>query len=375
MSRFFSGIFVTILMLVPVFAFSAGDPDADSAAVTVALKKGHPQVYLVQRGDTLWGISNRFLDSPWLWKDIWYANPEIKNPHLIYPGDRIALVLVDGKTRLQVSRRGRAVVKLSPKVREVSDRETIAFFGKDKLLEFSALPRIMSKQEFDAGAYILKTAGERLVAGSNDKVLVRGLVPQQGRDHGVYRLGQEYKNPTSGETLGFEVLNIADGYIQRWGDPATMYIKAASQEILKGMRVFPPDPQDSFIHFSPTKPKQQVKGEVIGFLDGLTTGAQDSVVTINLGSKDDVARGQIFGVFEGGETLVDDEREPEGFFGKGWFTSDEPKTDMEKLPAEVILPERRFGLIVVFRVYESVSYGVIMTSSQAVRVGHKVHAP
>ncbi|MCB1733907.1 MAG: LysM peptidoglycan-binding domain-containing protein [Gammaproteobacteria bacterium] len=354
-----SALFLALSLIVGTSAFADGNANSGR----VALADGHPDSYIVQRGDTLWGIAGRFLKDPWRWQEIWRANPSIENPHLIYPGDRIELVTIDGEPRLQVGERGRPVVKLSPKVREVSDREAVPAFDVSKLKGFFELPRVMNPQEFNSAAYVLKPVGEHLIVGRGDRVYVRGLESQHGREFGIYRMGQPYKvdvlDMDSGEIrnqeIGREIVHVGKGYVERWGDPATMRIESASEQIIQGLRVLPPDPQDSFISYAPKSPDPQLRGKVINFMDGLVQGGPGQIMVLDVGSKAGVERGDVVGVFIGGEVFED-------------------KT--EGAVSEIaILPEERVGLAMIFRVYDQVSYALIMSATQAIHTGDTIATP
>ena len=355
----FSALLMALFLLLGSAAYADGGPGSGR----VALADGHPDTYIVQRGDTLWGIAGRFLKDPWRWQEIWRANPAIENPHLIYPGDRIELVVIDGQTHLQVGARGRPVVKLSPKVREVSDRESVPAFDVSKLKSFLELPRVMSPQEFNSAAYVLKPVGERLIVGRGDHVYVRGLESQHSREFGIYRMGQPYKvdvlDMESGELknqeVGREIVHVGKGYIERWGDPATMRIDSASEQIIQGLRVLPPDPQDSFLSYAPKSPDPHLRGKVINFMDGLFTGGPGQIMVLDVGGKAGVERGDVVGIFIGGDVFED-------------------KT--EGAVSEIaILPEERVGLAMVFRVYDQVSYALIMSATQAIHTGDTIATP
>ncbi|MCP5142610.1 MAG: LysM peptidoglycan-binding domain-containing protein [Gammaproteobacteria bacterium] len=359
----FSALFRALLVATSLLVGSPALADGGPNSGRVELAPGAPETYIVQRGDTLWDIAGRFLKDPWRWQEIWRANPGIENPHLIYPGDRIGLVAVDGETRLQVMARGRPVIKLSPQVREVPRHEAVPIFDVSKLEGFFELPRVMSEEEYNAAAYVLKPVGERLIVGRGDRVYVRGLESQHNREFGIYRIGQPYKLAVldSGDgkaktiDAGREIVHVGTGYVERWGDPATVRIDKASEQIIQGLRVLPPDPQDSFLSYSPKSPDPDLRGSVIAFMDGLFQGGPGQIMVLDIGRKAGVERGDVVGVYIGGEVFED-------------------KT-VGAVSTTVELPEERVALAMVFRVYDLVSYALIMSAKQAVHTGDKIRAP
>lgn len=376
---------VSALMVLTGPVLAGADPDGDG---TTLLKDGHPHYYVVKRGDTLWDIAGMFLKDAWRWQEVWRANPSIRNPDLIYPGDQITLVNVDGETRLQVTRRGKAVVKLSPKIREVAEREIIGSFNAENLKKFISLPRVVDQDEFAKGAYVLKAEDEHMMMGQGDRVYVRGLHPDQGREHGVFRLGQAYKDPVTREVIGYEANRVADVYVEEWGDPSIVRITKSNKEVIEGMKVLPNDPQDNFATYTPRSADPALRGEVLAFVDGLTEGAINDSVVLSLGRKDGVERGQVFGLYRGGKVIVDKRvRKKSSFFdfsfgddedddeGSDKYNKTPQAAGIEHLEQGVKLPMKRIGLAMVFRVYKQVSYAMIVSSDQHVRVGQVAKAP
>ena len=170
----------------------------------IALRPDHPNRYVVVKGDTLWDISARFLESPWRWPEVWSFNPQIENPHLIYPGDVVALVYDEsGKPMLKVER-GQATVKFSPKVRATRVDKPISSIPLDAISQFLGKPRIVTKREINNAAYVLAGTENRIIAGEGDIVYVRGIVSGGDSEFSVLRIGDPYRNPGArrGDILG-----------------------------------------------------------------------------------------------------------------------------------------------------------------------------
>ena len=322
-------------------------------ADTVKLKANHPDRYVVVKGDTLWDISGRFLQDPWHWPEIWQNNPEIKNPHLIYPGDVISLVIVNGKPALRLSRKqqGRPTVKLSPHAQFSSLSSAIPTIPLDAIKQFLLYPRIISKQELEQAGYIFAQDEGRLISGSGDKVYTRGMPTKLGQQFSIIRPGEAYRNPGADkdDILGYEALQIALGKVSGTGDPSTLLVKQAKREILIGDRLLPlKDEAKLDQYFLPHAPDLPVKGTIIAVLDGVSRIGQYHTVVLNKGKQAHLETGHVLAVDQTGE-IARDTVEPQ--HGK-----------------TVRLPNERAGTIMVIRVFDRVSYALVMEARRDMRV-------
>jgi hypothetical protein len=320
----------------------------------VTLRDGHPDRYVVVKGDTLWDISERFLDSPWLWPEIWYVNPQIDNPHLIYPGDIITLVYVDGKPQLRVER-GKGTYKLSPKARVERLDSAIPTIPIDAIQQFLTQPLVVDEDTLENAAYVVSSADEHLIVGAGDRVYVRGIKPEQGDNYNVFRPGDAYIDPDTGELLGYEALYLGEGSAQRFGDPATVALKRTTREINIGDRVMPMTQEDVYAYFTPHPAAEDVKGRIISVVDGVSQIGQYQVVVINRGNREGVDVGTVFAVDQAGELIADQ-------------VSEDAK-DM------VQLPDEQAGILMVFRTFDKVSFGLIMKATSALHVGDRIRKP
>ena len=171
----------------------------------VALRADHPEQYVVAKGDTLWDIAGRFLEKPWLWPHIWKANPQISNPDLIYPGDRITLVYIDGEPYLMLSRGGGGsggTVKLSPEVHSVPLTEAIPSIPLEDINAFLSRSRVVEDGELDAAAYVVAGAARHVITGAGDELHAHGALPQGETNFGVFRDGGAIVDPETKEVLG-----------------------------------------------------------------------------------------------------------------------------------------------------------------------------
>ena len=320
----------------------------------IALKDGHPDRYVVVKGDTLWDISGKFLDSPWLWPEIWYVNPQIENPHLIYPGDVISLVYVDGKPQLRLQR-GKGTFKLSPKIRAERLDKAIPTIPTDSIQQFLTQPLVVDKDTLKNAAYVVSSADEHLIVGAGDRIYVRGIQADQGNRYNVFRPGDAYIDPDSGEILGYEALYLGDGRVQRFGDPATLKLDRTTREINIGDRVMPMTQEDVYAYFTPHSNNNNVEGTIIAVVDGVSQIGQYQVVVINRGKRENVDVGTVFAVEQRGATIPD---------------------QVSRSSKDVVkLPDERAGLLMVFRTFDKVSFGLIMKATSSLHVGDHLRTP
>jgi len=163
-------------------------------AQDVAVRSDHPDEYVVVKGDTLWDISGRFLDKPWQWPAIWHANPQIENPHLIYPGDVVSLVYIDGVPQLRLNRAGADTVKLSPSIRVTDRDDAIQAIPFESIKPFVRDLRVLSPSEFEGLPYVVSNQEQRLNSTYSDRTYVRGLNAKVGEEYVVARLTSIYDN-------------------------------------------------------------------------------------------------------------------------------------------------------------------------------------
>ncbi len=329
-----------------VFAVSLCFTMITGFAAEVELKNNHPQKYLVQKGDTLWGISGKFLKSPWLWPNVWYANPQVKNPHLIYPGDSITLVYVDGKPQLRIAR-GRPHVKLSPSGRIVALNRPIPTIGLASIRPFLTKHQIVDKNTLAKAPYILRGAGEHLITGAGDQVYVRGHKSDNHSDFLIVRKGQVYTDPFTKEVLGYEAKYIGDSKMIRYGDPATHYLRNTNREVLIGDRLIKFIQTQYNDNFIPHAPKMDIKGHIIAVMEGVSQIGQHQVVVINKGKRDGMQAGHVLAIYQKGQTVKD---------------------TVNKKSKAVTLPDERAGLLMVFRTFDKLSYALIVKATTNMHV-------
>lgn len=325
-------------------------------ADTIALQPDHPDRYVVKKGDTLWDISTTFLQDPWRWPEIWHVNPQIENPHLIYPGDIIALVFgADGTPQLQLLR-GRQTVKLSPQVRGTPLREAIEPIPMDAIAQFLNDSRaVLTPDELDRAPYIVESMDSHLIAGTGDRIYVRSIPDRSSTRFNVYRPGRAYKRPGSETVLSYEALYVGDATLERTGDPATLELTRTVRETLIGDRLLPVAEETIQQNFFPHPPASDVEGAILAVIDGVSQIGQYQVVVIDLGAENGMEQGTVLAVYQRGSSIRD--------------------VVAKESDQRVTLPDERSGLIMVFRAFERVSYALVMNATRAMHIDDAVRNP
>jgi hypothetical protein len=324
------------------------------------LRPDHPDSYTVVKGDTLWDISGRFLERPWLWPELWRNNPQIANPHLIYPGDTIHLVWVDGEPRFDLERGagGRTyraspgTERLEPAVRATPIESAIPAIRLDAIQNFLVQNRVVAPEDLDAAPYVLQGESERIVMGAGDSLYVRGVLPAHER-LSLVRQGPVYVDPESGEVLGMEATFIGLGdAIGQDGEVATVRMSQTREEARVGDRVLPTEERRLDAMFYPTAPDVDVAGQIISVFGGVSQIGPYDVVVINRGEREGLKVGDTLAIHRRGDLVRD------------------PVT-REKIQ----LPSERSGLLMVFRTFEKLSYGLVLETEKPLAVLDEVVNP
>ncbi|MBD8881760.1 LysM peptidoglycan-binding domain-containing protein [Rhodanobacter sp. 7MK24] len=354
------------------------------AAGASQLRSDHPDSYTVRRGDTLWGISAKFLAKPWLWPEIWQANPQVRNPHLIYPGDILNLSFINGGPAL----------RLEPSVH--SD-DAVPAIPLDAVKTFLKDLRVMDSSVVSKAPYVVGLEEDQLDGSSGQNIYVRGLDTQPGQRWAIVRpehVFRGYDDGNGGTTLygddlysnvavvkspweedfnngsgqyrrgkdmGLEVKVIGTAETLRTGDPTTLLVLEATSEIHKGDRLMPVDDNPYDPSFFPHAPKSLPKdGRVIAFTGAMDAVGPHQVVALSVGSADGVDNGTTFAIWQPGERIHDD------VAGSSWRRGVGP---------HVTLPDEYIGHVMVFRTFDHVSYGLVMDGLRPVKKGDKLQLP
>jgi hypothetical protein len=339
-------------------------------AQTIELQKNHPDQYTVQKGDTLWGISGKFLKDPWKWPIIWKMNrAEIKNPHWIYPGDVVVLDTSSGTPQLSLLRE---TVTLQPGVREEPlGSLAIQAISPKIIAPFLSQPLLIENGQLDKSPRIIGNQENRVVLSPGTRVYVNQLDQGQGAHWNIYRPGEQLIDPDTKEVLGTEAIYLGDLNVTQYGAPASGDIVRAKEEIFTKDRlvVSPDEFKTSFI---PHAPEKEINGRIISIYGGVAEAGPNSVVTINRGEADGLEPGHVLAIYRYGKVITDPE----------YKSTDEPKVVEEKPkqkealePGQVKLPDERVGLLMLFRTFDRVSYGLIMNETDAIYTFDAVRTP
>jgi LysM repeat protein len=337
------------------------------------LAENAPDSHTVQRGDTLWDISKMFLKSPWRWPELWGMNlDQIRNPHLIYPGQHLVLVRANGRATLRVADAGSpgtppsGTVKLSPRVRsQVLANGAISSIPLHLIGPFLNEAVVLNSDELANAARLVATQEGRVMVSKGETAYVRGDL-KGAREFQVFREAKPLLDPTTKEVLGFEAAYVGTAEYTRPGEdraiagskdtipvPASVLITGTRQEAGVGDRLTPVAQRD-FNAYVPHGPSSPVSGQIISVYGEALAAGPTQIVAINKGARDGMERGHVLALWRDGAAAVD-------------------RTGPKAVPIK--LPDERVGNLFVFRVFERVSYGLIVQSLEPVRRGDRVTQP
>jgi hypothetical protein len=361
---------------------------AHAAADDIQLQKNHPDRHVVVKGDTLWGISGKFLKNPWQWPKIWNMNrAQIKNPHWIYPGDVIVLDMSSGQPQLRLLSE---TVTLRPGIRvEALDKAAIPSISPDIIAPFLTQPLVIEQDELKDAPSIIAGPDNRVVLAPGTKIYINRINNGDGLLWHIYRPGKALIDPDTKASLGTEAIYLGDAEISKYGAPATGQVISAKEEIFaKDNLVAASDTIPA--SFIPHAPDSEISGRVLSIYGGLAETGSNSIVTINRGVNDGVEVGHVFAINRAGK-LVQNPNAPKskGFWAKfretrsesklrfddGSKTTKEPKTEDADNTKFIKLPDERVGLLMVFRTFKQVSYALVMQASEPINVSDVIETP
>jgi hypothetical protein len=347
---------------------AVNDAPDDSGTTTVmsdagsALKATAPKSYTVRRGDTLWGIANTFLRDPWLWPEIWYINPDIHNPHRIYPGDNVRLALRgDGRTSLEIVRGSGASTRLEPMLRSVPLEGPIATIPYSLIAAFLSRPGVLTGDEVKAAPYVVALRDNHQIAGAGHDLYVKQLGGETGSRYSVMHIDEPLNDPQSGRKLGYLAIYTGTAQLTRPGEVAKVRLTDSARETLQG-DVLISEEMSATNDFAPHGPSQAVDGRIIAVVDNVLLAGQYEVVALNRGSADGLDRGTVLTVDMAGEEISDHCAKIDGE-STCW------------LPHRVQLPAESTGTLLVFKTYERMSYALIFNDTVPINIGDRVRNP
>jgi len=342
----------------------------------IQLADNHPREYIVKKGDTLWDIATLFLRDPWYWPEIWQRNPQVENPHLIYPGDILTLTYVNGMPQIQVARgsdgvirregsdsSGRKVVKLTPSIHRQTLNEAIPSIPADAISQFLTRPRVVSEKVWADSPYIVGSDDAHLVLAANNKVYIRGELDAERSRYSIFREGNRLVDPDTDKLLGFEVIYAGDVKIQKYATPSTGLLLKTSREVLIGDRLLPTDKSAIDQQYFPRLPDGFVDGKIISLFDAISSIAKYQIAVINRGGKHNLQVGHLLATYKAGGLARD------RFLDR----TSRNRGDEDRL--EILLPDERSGIMMLFEVFDEVSYGLVLKSTQAISTLDRVDKP
>lgn len=323
-------------------------------AENIILRGDTPDQHVVVPGDTLWGIASRFLKDPWRWPEIWGFNREqVKNPHKIYPGDIVRLEKTPHGSRLRLveDEGGIKTVKLSPRIRtEQSSTAAIPSIPAAAIEPFLSQPLVIEKDGLADAPYILGSSEGRVVLSTDNTVYVSGLPQDKGTTWQIFRPGKALKDPDQENLiLGYEATYLGDARANVFADVSTVTITRATEEIIKGDRLVPA-PDTLFNNYAPHAPDFSVNGRIISVYGGVTEIGKGDIVTLNKGELDGLEMGHVLAIYR--------------------------KSQAKSLKGEMIqLPDERTGLVFIFRVFDKISYALVVQSTHSIKILDAVKTP
>lgn len=375
------------------------------------VKEDAPDRYVVVKGDTLWAISGKYLKDPWRWPEIWKLNKdEIKNPHLIYPGDVVVLDRVNGTLRLVKNEKyqGRDFEKRSPQARvEQTDLKAIPAISPADIGPFLAQPLVIEKDGLESAPRILASEENRVVIGAGSRAYVNELKPGGPKQWHIFRPGKALIDPDTQAILGYEAIYLGDARVLKYGETTTIEIIKAVQEVRRDDRLVAAT-NIELANIVPRAPSKEIRGRIISSYGGVAETGRGSIVALNRGARDGLEIGHVLAINRFGEeiALPKDEKEGPSFnFFRNKCLRDGAKvsfneaydsdkaygpcpdgnvqksfdktytTSSNEEPRKLKLPEERYGLVLVFRTFDKVSYALVMQSSLAVRINDVVEKP
>lgn len=395
-----------ILMMTPVV----------QAADTPTLREDAPDRYVVVPGDTLWGISGRFLQDPWRWPSLWRMNQEqLRNPHRIFPGDVLVLDRESGTLRLADpsdaaaaaaarDRRGLGdappdvrgnVVKLTPRTRvEPLKDKAVPTIAPSVIEPFLSRPLVVGQNELDGAPRIMATEENRVSIGAGSIAYAQGLLNGKERTNvwQVFRRGDPLVDPESNETLGYLAIYLGEARVTKFGDPSTITITRSMQEISVGDRLLPATKEVPVFSYAPRAPWRPVRGRVVSTYGSLGETGPLGIVALSKGSNDGLEVGHVLAIYRSQSTQRYDLRLSPLYGTQGITGDNSPRTyyTEELTPRDAPLyqrgqriseedaaklPDERYGLVMVFRTFDRASFGLVMQSTRPVAINDVVTDP
>ncbi|HEV2271452.1 MAG TPA: LysM peptidoglycan-binding domain-containing protein [Steroidobacteraceae bacterium] len=353
-------------------AIAAADtpqPQATAAPVP-QLNPDAPLTYTVKRGDTLWGIASMYLKDPWDWPEVWYINPSIRNPHLIYPGDKLALAY-DANGRPQVRLVEASALRLEPRLRSTPISAAIPTIPYSSIAAFLERPSVLTKEEVSAAPHVVAFRNDHVIAGSGHIAYIRGLGPVTHPRYSIVHVSEELRDPDSGHVLGYLGIYTATALLsQPVTSPARAVLIDTSRETLRGDKLISTDTQIP-LNLEPRAPSTEIAGKIawiVGDTGISDLAGQYDIVVVNRGTDAGLEPGNVLEVDQAGEVVRD-------VYGAHGGMLRHLGSMGTSLAPRVRLPDERAGTLLIFKTYARLSFGLIVGASDTIQVGDVVHNP
>jgi hypothetical protein len=341
---------------------AAAPAQSDAGGVSSSVVRADaPKSYTVKRGDTLWDIASLFLKDPWLWPEVWIINPQVENPHLIYPGDTLALAYgANGAPQIRLTSGGAA--RLNPRLRSSPLDGAIPTLPYSAIAAFLSKPTVLTKDQIKKAPSVLAFREKHMIGGSTNEIYVRNLNAPANTRFAVVHVGPPLRDPDNGDVLGYEGIYTATASVLTTSNPSKAVLTDSARETLEGDKLIAADTQAP-LNFVLSSPPANLNGRIISVVDGTYLIGQYQVVVINRGSRHGVVPGNIMAIDQAGEVV----RDRTGRRGFGSFVGmGGPK---------VKLPDERAGTLLVFRTFDRLSYGLVVGASSEIHVADYVRNP
>lgn len=319
-----------------------------TAGAPVQVRTDAPLRYVVKPGDTLWGIAQRFLVSPWQWPEVWVVNDQVRNPHRIYPGDVLTLIWRDGRPQVEVDETQR----LSPRIRETDLDAAIPTIPLDAIRDFLRSPRLVSLEALKDAPYLLDFVDRNILGAAGQGAYARKLTGPATLWE-VVQLGRRYVDPETQELLGHEAIPVAEAELRSYGDPGIVHLNRSYREARPGDYLIRPEYDQFIADFHPRLPKAtNFTGRIMTVFDGVSHIGQYQIITLNRGRRDGLEPGHVLDILQTGRSAKD----PHG---------------TRYLP----LPEIHAGRVLVFKAEDRIAYAMVMSATRPVHANDKVVHP
>ncbi|WP_298737294.1 LysM peptidoglycan-binding domain-containing protein [uncultured Psychrobacter sp.] len=354
---------ITKMLVATMFSSALLMTTAHANNPAPVIKADAPNRYIVKKGDTLWDISGRYLESPWRWKEIWATNKQIKNPNLIYPDDILILCIIQGKTLVGIDTgEGCAGIekqlmgKVEQEVVVTSVANSIPAIPLSSIQHWLDRYTIVRPEDFNSTPYILASKNRNLITASGDKVYAKGVPLIIGQRYGIYREGERYVEPKTQKVIGLETMQVASGIVTSVAENGISSLQLSEsygKEVREGDRVFVELDNSIPPVFYPAPAQVSRGGMIVRVMDSISSAARGSVVAINLGTAQGAKPGDVLTVYQKGPLVRD--------------TLDNDNA--------VRLPSEESGMVMVFNSFDDISYAYVLSSELPLNVGDQLLPP